>query len=124
VAANHVRQHRLSLPYGGGSLSALGSEPSALAALTPDLFLLDLCFGDDSTGTTLLERLNAAPSTTSVPVLVDSAHQTLLKGCHDQLVAWDFGILPNPFNLEGLLTVIQTGLATREPGMASVRGER
>jgi hypothetical protein len=32
--------------------------------------------------------------------------------------------LPTPFNLEDLVTADRTGLATREPCMASVRCER
>ena len=85
-------------------------EPAAVAALAPDLILLDLLFAHEQCGVTFLGRLKAHPATRPIPVLVCSAASRLLEEQHDQLVAWDCGVLTKPFGIEDLLAAIEACL--------------
>ena len=89
--------------------------PAAVAALGPDLLLLDLRFGHDVGGVDLIARLRGDPATRTLPVLVCSAATALLAELDDQLRAWDCGVLAKPFGLDDLLAAVARGLASPEP---------
>jgi CheY-like chemotaxis protein len=84
--------------------------PTAVASLAPDLLLLDLRFEGDRTGMGLLQRLKTDAATQTIPVLVCSADHHLLEALQNQLGAWDCEMLTKPFDLDDLLTAIQTCL--------------
>jgi DNA-binding response OmpR family regulator len=93
----------------------LASSPkvdvAAIAALAPDLILLDLHFPRATDGLAVLARLKAEPGTVAIPVLVCSADHRLLEAWHDRLLAWDCGALAKPFGLDDLLAAIAACLA-------------
>ena len=97
-------------------------EPAAVAALEPDLLILDLRFGPERGGVDLLERLKGDPATRPVPVLVCSADHRLLDELRDRLLAWDCAVLPKPFGLDELLPAVAACLAP-QPHPVS-RGEQ
>ncbi len=100
--------------YRATLLASPDLEPAAVAALAPDLVLLDLRFGHGAGGVCLLERLKGDPATQGIPVLVCSAdHRLLLAELHDQLAAWDCAVLVKPFGLNDLLTAIAECLDPR-----------
>jgi putative two-component system response regulator len=86
-------------------------DPAAVASRNPDLVLLDLRFRYDACGVDWLGRLKASSETRHVPVLVCSADHRLLGRLHDQLLAWECGVLPKPFGLEEFLAAIHAGVA-------------
>ena len=86
-------------------------QPAAVAALEPDLLLVDLRFGSERGGVELLQRLKGDPATRTIPVLVCSADHRQIEELHDQLLAWDCAILPKPFELQDLLAAVDACLA-------------
>jgi CheY-like chemotaxis protein len=86
-------------------------DAAAIAALAPDLILLDLRFPRATDGLAVLERLKADPGTVAIPVLVCSGDARLLAELHERLLAWDCAVLPKPFDLDALLAAIQACLA-------------
>lgn len=97
------------------------STPSAIAALLPDLILLDLLFAHERRGLDLLERLKADPATMAIPVLVCSADTRFLDKLHDQLMAWDCGVLGKPFLLDELLAAIESCLLSATADVSPTR---
>ena len=79
------------------------ASPAEVAALAPDLIILDLIVGGEPAGWHFLQRLKAEPSTASIPVLVCTADYRFLEGVREQLTAWDCGIIPKPFDVDELL---------------------
>jgi CheY-like chemotaxis protein len=100
--------------YRATLLASPDLEPAEVAALAPDLLLLDLRFGHGPGGVCLLERLKGDSATLGIPVLVCSAdHRLLLAKVYDQLAAWDCAVLAKPFGLDDLLTAIAECLDPR-----------
>ncbi len=97
--------------YGVTVATSPDLDPIAVASRDPDLILLDLRFRHDACGVEWLGRLKAYPETRHVPVLVCSADHRLLGRLHDQLHAWECGVLPKPFGLEEFLAAIHAGVA-------------
>ena len=89
-------------------------EPTAVASRDPDLVLLDLRFRHDACGVDWLAGLKACPETRFIPVLVCSADYRLLESLHDQLLAWECGVLPKPFGLDEFLAAIHGGVAPHD----------
>jgi DNA-binding response OmpR family regulator len=86
-------------------------EPTAVASWDPDLILLDLRFRYHACGLDWLERIKGYPVTRLIQVLVCSADHRLLGRLHDQLLAWDCGVLSKPFGLEEFLAAIHACVA-------------
>jgi CheY-like chemotaxis protein len=97
--------------------------PQDISDLNPDLILLDLRFGESTGGLDFLSRLKANLVTLSVPVLVCSADHQQLAAIHAQLVAWGCGILAKPFDLDELLAVVRSFLASADVLSAAVAPE-
>src|SRR5215210_5808723 len=78
-----------------------------VAALHPDLLILDLVAGQRA-GWDLLERLHAAAATTGIPVLVVSTSPQLLDQA--RALTERYGgraFVAKPFDLEAMLTEVQ-----------------
>ena len=99
-------------------------EPEAVAALVPDLILLDLVFDRETRGVSFLERLKGDPETQGIPVLICSADHRLLERIREQLAAWDCGVLAKPFGLAELLAEIEACLANEPSPLASSADRR
>jgi CheY-like chemotaxis protein len=80
---------------------------AALAAVAPDLVLLDFLMGGKEVGWDFLRAMKADPDTVGVPVLVVSAADATLRRVADQLEAWDCAVLRKPFDLGVLLAKVQ-----------------
>jgi CheY-like chemotaxis protein len=90
--------------------SSTNLEPLGVTILALDLIVLDLRVRHEAEGVTFLERLKDHPITRPVPMLVCSADHRLLERLHDQLAAWDCGVLRKPFGLEEFLSAIRACL--------------
>jgi CheY-like chemotaxis protein len=97
-------QHQVSV----ATSPAMG--PAEILALAPDLILLDLRFRETTGGFALLQRLKADSRCRRIPVLVCSGDHQQLSELHDQLVAWNCGMVAKPFDLTELLQAIQACL--------------
>jgi DNA-binding response OmpR family regulator len=93
----------------------------ALAALEPDLLILDLRIGVDhaAAGPTHLHQRNAEPATAALPVLICSAATDLIDQVRPDLDRWSCAISPKPFDLDDLLAAVQGCLADSAPSAAS-----
>jgi len=124
---SHVALYRDILAEDGFRVTAVTSpelELSEITIVAPDLILLDLRFQTTNGGILLLWQLKATPLTRTIPVLVCSADHHQITALHDQLVAWDCGILTKPFKIDELLAAINACLASMIPSAPSLhRGE-
>jgi CheY-like chemotaxis protein len=78
-------------------------DPEEVAALAPDLIVLDLVFRGDTAGVAFLERLQANARTQGIPVLLCTASA--------QPVVLPLGVAPaatitKPFDLDDLLQTV------------------
>ena len=76
----------------------------------PDLLILDLIFGGEERGWTILELLTLDPQTRPIPVLVCSAALRSLQEHASVLQRYGVEVLPKPFDLETLLEKIEATL--------------
>jgi CheY-like chemotaxis protein len=90
-------------------------EPADVAALAPDLIVLDLLFGRRSRGIELLDALQSDPRTRHIPVLVCSADTTFLTERRDELAARTCGAIAKPFGLDTLLAAVRGCLLPPAP---------
>lgn len=112
---SHVALYRDILTEDGYRVTAVMApvlKPWEITNVAPDLILLDLRFQHANGGIALLRQLKATLRTRTIPVLVCSVDHHQLAALHDQLVAWDCGILRKPFRLDELLAAIHACLAT------------
>ena len=86
-----------------------------IAALQPDLLLIDLAIGRRA-GWELLERLHATAATTAVPVIIVSTQPDYLARARAQAARYGAaGLLAKPFDLADLLLLVRTALAPSRP---------
>lgn len=86
---------------------------ASIAALAPDLVILDLLIGQQPAGWTLLAALYADPTTTRIPALIVTAANTLVRDHAADLDTWGCGIVVKPFDLDDFLAAVHDCL---EPG--------
>jgi CheY-like chemotaxis protein len=77
-----------------------------VAALAPDAIVLDVVIGGTRAGWALLTALKDDPATATIPVLVCSADERLLKASADRLAAWECGVLRKPFDIDALAAAV------------------
>jgi CheY-like chemotaxis protein len=76
-------------------------------AAQPELLILDLVFGQEERGWTILELLTLDPETRPIPVLVCSAALRSLQEHAALLERYGVGVLPKPFDLDALLERVE-----------------
>ncbi len=109
------------LAVDGHRATCLAAAPTAdeVAALAPDLVILDLLLGADAAPAVgLVRALRADARTAAVPVVVCSAAPRLLRELGDVLgglVAWT---LEKPFELDDLLRLVAACLGPDGAGAA------
>lgn len=78
-----------------------------IAALQPDVLIVDVVVGQQA-GWELLERLHAAAATSGIPVLVTSTSHQLLERAQAHVARYgNHRYLAKPFDLEALLSEIR-----------------
>ena len=92
-----------------GAIPAEG--PAAVAALAPDLVILDLVIGQQPAGWALLAALHADPATTHIPTLVVTAAGPLARDHAAELDAWGCGVLLKPFDLDEFVAAVRDCLS-------------
>ena len=80
---------------------------AAVAALGPDLVVLDLLFGRVPAGWDFLQRLKADPTAAAIPVLVCTADAALVARLGERLSAWSCAVVLKPFDLDRFLAAVQ-----------------
>lgn len=79
---------------------------SVLAHTIPDLLLLDIYQHAAAEGIALIDHVRLQRTTYDLPMVICSADQRLLKHEGTRLRTLGCGILPKPFDLETLFTMI------------------
>jgi DNA-binding response OmpR family regulator len=82
-------------------------DPAELAALAPDLLVLDLHFAVGGNGAAILATVKTDPATAALPVLVCSAARHLLDRMAADLERWSCGVVAKPFDLDVLLAAVR-----------------
>jgi CheY-like chemotaxis protein len=78
-----------------------------IAALTPDLLMVDVVAGDQA-GWHLLERLNGEAATRGIPVIIFSTSPALLDRARDLAMTDGASrVLAKPFDLDALLALVE-----------------
>lgn len=72
----------------------------------PELVVLDIRLGDPDDGFRVLELIRLDPSTKDIPVIICTADSSYLCDNEKQLQRMRCDILPKPFDLEQLLSLI------------------
>jgi len=86
-----------------------------IAALQPDVLILDLAIGQQA-GWELLEKLHAEAATTRIPIIVVSTQPEYLLRARAQAVRYRaHGFVAKPFDLSEILALINSALAVRGP---------
>ncbi len=78
----------------------------------PDLVMLDLLFGREPLGLSLLEEVRAAPALGVLPVIVCSAARHLLRERADELTRLSGAIILKPLRLDDLEATMTTLLVS------------
>ena len=86
--------------------SAVPLTLEQIAAVDPDLVLMDLLFQGRSAAVPLIEALRRSPAFAELPVILCTAATRVLEPLGDHLAALDVGVLTKPFDLSALLALI------------------
>lgn len=86
------------------------SDPADVAALGPNLVIVDLMAGRQETGSGFLAGLKAHPDTRHLPVLVCSGDSVRLSEMEWQLSAWGCRVVGKPFDIDVFLGAVRACL--------------
>jgi CheY-like chemotaxis protein len=92
------------------------TDPEELAAVAPDLVLLDLILDGEAAGLTFLAMLKGDERTAAIPVIVCTAATHLLPRAGAQLDDWSCEVIVKPFDLDRLLGAVESCLGQGEGG--------
>jgi CheY-like chemotaxis protein len=82
--------------------------------LEPDLIISDHVFGEEKIGWQLVQRLKMDRETATIPVVVCSGAVHELKEIEGHLMAKGIGVLYKPFDVDELLSLVESKLLDRE----------
>jgi len=100
----------------GFEVVGYGYPPDDLAEverLDPDLIVLDLLFGGDAAGITLIQGLKANEGTAAIPVLICTAADRAARDWQSLLDSFHVPVVIKPFDLNEFLSVVRTTM--RQP---------
>jgi CheY-like chemotaxis protein len=89
----------------------------------PDLIISDHVFGEEKVGWQFLQRLKMDRETANIPLIVCSGAVKELKEIEGYLTSKGIGVLYKPFDVDELLTLVETKLALEENNSIHHRGE-
>lgn len=81
----------------------------------PDVIVCDLVFSGETRGQALIERLQHAPETSTIPLVLCSAATQAMRESRHVLVSQGIRLLEKPFEPALLLDTLRECLATRVP---------
>jgi DNA-binding response OmpR family regulator len=82
-----------------------------IAALDPDLVIIDLMIGGESQGWQLLQKMKMARETADVPVVVCTAAVTLARDLEGHLRSKNVGLVLKPFDIDELVNEVKKFLS-------------
>ena len=82
-------------------------DPHAIAALQPDLILLEFLVSWDGPGPQIIEKLKTHPSTATIPIIVCTGALHLLPPLESVLAEYHVPVITKPFQIDQFLAVIQ-----------------
>ncbi len=86
-----------------------------VAALAPDLIMVDMMFGREPLGAQLLGTLAMDQSTTKIPLIACTGASRAVLMAQDFLQEFEIPLLRKPFKLADLLRTVEHALATAPP---------
>ncbi len=89
-------------------------EVSSIAEMQPDLIILDAKLGSHNEGLLLLQKLKMYRPTQTIPILLCSAAEDLLRQHEETICARGVAILHKPFDIDELLHLVQQLLGEKE----------
>ena len=89
------------------------SDLAEIAQLDPDLIVLDLLFGGEAAGITLLQALRADACTAAFPVLMCTASDQASRTWNCLLDDLQVPVVIKPFDLEEFLAVVRATMRQR-----------
>ena len=89
------------------ALSQPVDEPHAIAALQPDLILLEFHVSWDGPCPQIIEKLKTHPSTATIPIIVCTGALHLLPPLESVLAEYHVPVITKPFQIDQFLAVIQ-----------------
>jgi CheY-like chemotaxis protein len=87
------------------------ADPAEVAALAPDLIVLDLIMDAAARGAAFLALLRDHPATRALPVVVCTADRHRLEAMEAQLWVWDCALVTKPFDIDDFLAAVRGCLA-------------
>jgi CheY-like chemotaxis protein len=104
--------------------SWLDPDLGRLAALAPDLIVLDYMWAGDDNGWAYLQALRLDPGTASIPIVLCTAAVREVEALASHLDEMKVQVVLKPFNVDRLLDVIAATLATAaEPAISDEEAE-
>lgn len=90
-------------------------DVAAIAALAPDLIVLDYMWSGEDAGWTLLQMLRMYPATASLPIVLCTGAVRRVDELAIHLAAMAVHVVLKPFRLEHVLATIADGLRPAAP---------
>ena len=82
-------------------------DVAAIRQFDPDLIVLDLLFGADAAGITLVRALKATPGTAAIPLLMCTASDHALRHWQSLLDSVHVPVIIKPFDLDEFLGMVR-----------------
>jgi DNA-binding response OmpR family regulator len=107
--------------YHISEFSPMACELAALAALGPDLLILDWYPGVEDHGLQLLQSLKLYPPLADLPIIVCSAPTSIVRGLRLQMRQVQVQLLCKPFAIGELHAAVEAALPARAPALLEQR---
>jgi CheY-like chemotaxis protein len=93
------------------------ANPDDVAAIAPNLVLLDLVLGGEEVGLPFLTMLKSDERTAAIPVVVCTAATHVLARARAQVDAWSCAVIAKPFDVDRLLEAVDSCLGIGDDGV-------
>lgn len=92
------------------------ADPADVAALRPDLVVVDLMAGREEIGPGFIARLKTHPATRNLPVLICSGDAVRLAAMRPTLDAWGCAVIEKPFDIDAFVWAVRSCLGVADGG--------